>query len=291
MSGSPAPASNAEDPAATLAPTPSLARRMACFVYEGVLLFGVVMAVGLVYGIGAGQRDAMLGRHTLQGLLFVVLGVYFTWFWSHGGQTVAMKTWHIRLVGIDGAPAPPLRCLARYLLAWLWFGDEAERMKVLHELFAALTPQQMDSDGKAYADFLLAQAHVMPGRLGVVGYCYTGQMAVRMAAIMPDRITAAASFHGGWLATDKPDSAHLLLPKVKARLYFGHADNDQLMPREWIDRLEAALHDWRGAFASEVYKGAAHGWTVPDRDGVYNALQAERAFEKEVELFDATLKA
>lgn len=121
MSGSPAPASNAEDPAATLAPTPSLARRMACFVYEGVLLFGVVMAVGLVYGIGAGQRDAMLGRHTLQGLLFVVLGVYFTWFWSHGGQTVAMKTWHIRLVGIDGAPAPPLRCLARYLLAWLWF--------------------------------------------------------------------------------------------------------------------------------------------------------------------------
>ena len=169
--------------------------------------------------------------------------------------------------------------------------DEAERMKVLHELFAALTPQQMDSDGKAYADFLLAQAHVMPGRLGVVGHCYTGQMAVRMAAIMPDRITAAASFHGGWLATDKPDSAHLLLPKVKARLYFGHADNDQLMPREWIDRLEAALHDWRGAFASEVYKGAAHGWTVPDRDGVYNALQAERAFEKEVELFDATLKA
>ena len=169
--------------------------------------------------------------------------------------------------------------------------DEAERMKVLHELFAALTPQQMDSDGKAYAGFLLAQAHVMPGRLGVVGHCYTGQMAVRMAAIMPDRITAAASFHGGWLATDKPDSAHLLLPKVKARLYFGHADNDQLMPREWIDRLEAALHDWRGAFTSEIYKGAAHGWTVPDRDGVYNELQAERAFEKEVELFDATLKA
>jgi carboxymethylenebutenolidase len=112
-----------------------------------------------------------------------------------------------------------------------------------------------------------------------------------MAAIMPDRIAAAASFHGGWLATEKPDSPHLLLGKVKARLYFGHADNDPLMPREWIDRLEAALRDWHGAFESEVYQGAAHGWTVPGRDGVYNELQAQRAFEKEVELFDATLKA
>ena len=120
---------------------------------------------------------------------------------------------------------------------------------------------------------------------------FMGQMAVRMAAIMPDRIAAAASFHGGWLATEKPDSPHLLLGKVKARLYFGHADNDPLMPREWIDRLEAALRDWHGAFESEVYQGAAHGWTVPGRDGVYNELQAQRAFEKEVELFDATLKA
>jgi dienelactone hydrolase len=57
------------------------------------------------------------------------------------------------------------------------------------------------------------------------------------------------------------------------------------------DRLEAALRDWHGAFESEVYQGAAHGWTVPGRDGVYNELQAQRAFEKEVELFDATLKA
>lgn len=169
--------------------------------------------------------------------------------------------------------------------------DEGEKMKVLYELFAALTPQQMDSDGKAYVDFLTAQTHVKAGKVGVVGHCYTGQMAVRMAALMPDRIAAAASFHGGWLATDKPESCHLLLPRVKARLYFGHADNDQLMPKEWIDRLEAALRDWRGAFESEVYQGAAHGWTVPDRDGVYNELQAERAFEKQVELFDATLKA
>ena len=112
-----------------------------------------------------------------------------------------------------------------------WVEDETDRNRVLHELFAALTPDQMDSDGKAYVDFLQAQTHVQGGQVGVVGHCYTGQMALRMAAAMPDRIAAAASFHGGWLATDKPDSPHLLLPQVKARLYFGHADNDELMPK------------------------------------------------------------
>jgi uncharacterized RDD family membrane protein YckC len=86
-----------------------------------VLLFGVVMVAGLVYGLATGQHDAMLGRQGLQALLFVVLGTYFTWFWSRGGQTLAMKTWHIRVVRADGAPATPMQCLARYLLAWLWF--------------------------------------------------------------------------------------------------------------------------------------------------------------------------
>lgn len=106
---------------ASLAATPGLGRRLACFVYEGVLLFGVVMAAGLVYGIVAGQRDAMLGRAGLQALLFIVLGAYFTWFWSHGGQTLAMKTWRIRLVRRDGTAAPPLRCALRWVLAWAWF--------------------------------------------------------------------------------------------------------------------------------------------------------------------------
>ena len=71
--------------------------------------------------------------------------------------------------------------------------DEGEKTKVLYELFAALTPQQMDSDSKAYVDFLTAQTHVKAGKVGVVGHCYTGQMAVRMAALMADRIAAAAS--------------------------------------------------------------------------------------------------
>ena len=122
-----------------------------------------------------------------------------------------------------------------------------------------------------------------------MGYCFTGQMALRMAAAAPDRIAAAASFHGGFLVTDRPDSPHKQLPRVKARLYFGHAVEDSSATPEQIGVLEQALRDWHGAFQSEVYDGASHGWTTPGRP-VYNELQAERAFEKLVELFDATLE-
>lgn len=101
--------------------TPGLLRRLACFVYEGVLLFGVLMISGYLYSSLSQQRNALHGRHGLQAFLFVVLGIYFIWFWSHGGQTVAMKTWHIRLLGRDGAPLTQARALARYLLAWAWF--------------------------------------------------------------------------------------------------------------------------------------------------------------------------
>ena len=102
-------------------PAPSLRRRMACFVYEGVLLFGVVMIAGYLFSSLTQQRNAMVGRHALQAFLFVVLGIYFVWFWSHGGQTVAMKAWHVRLVTEQGGPVSQRRALARYALCWLWF--------------------------------------------------------------------------------------------------------------------------------------------------------------------------
>jgi uncharacterized RDD family membrane protein YckC len=101
--------------------TPALARRLACFLYEGVLLFGVVMVAGLAYSIATQQRHALVGHHGLQAFLFVVLGIYFVGFWSSGGQTLAMQTWHIRLLGPGGQPVSRARALARYLLAWLWF--------------------------------------------------------------------------------------------------------------------------------------------------------------------------
>ena len=100
---------------------PGLARRLAAFVYEGVLLFGVVMIAGLVYSGLTQQRHALQGRFGLMAFLFLVLGLYFSWFWSRGGQTVAMKAWHIRLLAADGTPVSQMRAGARYVLSWLWF--------------------------------------------------------------------------------------------------------------------------------------------------------------------------
>lgn len=125
--------------------------------------------------------------------------------------------------------------------------------------------------------------------MGVVGFCFSGAMAMRVAAAQPERVAAIASFHGGRLYTDQPTSPHLLLPRIKARLYFGHATNDRGMPEESIRNLEAVLKAWGGKYESEIYDGA-HSWTVPDSP-VYNHEQAERAFRKLTELFAETLKA
>ena len=102
-------------------PAPGLARRMAAFVYEGVLLFGVLMLAAYLYSSLTQQRHALQGKAGLQAFLFVVLAIYFTWLWSHGGQTVAMKAWHLRLVRADGQPVGQGQALLRYLGSWLWF--------------------------------------------------------------------------------------------------------------------------------------------------------------------------
>lgn len=93
---------------------------MACWAYEGILLFGVVFISGYLFGTLSQTRNAMDNRHALQAFLFVVFGIYFTWFGAKG-QTLAMKTWHIRLVDIAGRPVTQLRALGRYVLSWVWF--------------------------------------------------------------------------------------------------------------------------------------------------------------------------
>ncbi len=117
----PAAPTSAVQPPSTLTDFPGLARRMAAFMYEGVLLFGLVFIAGYLFSALTQQRHALQGQHALQGFLFIVLAVYFCWFWTHGGQTVAMKAWHIRLVDAQGQPLTQGRALARYLLSWLWF--------------------------------------------------------------------------------------------------------------------------------------------------------------------------
>jgi uncharacterized RDD family membrane protein YckC len=100
---------------------PALGRRMACWVYEGVLLFAVVFVAGWLFSTLGQMRDAMDSRrHLLQAFLFIVFGIYFVWFWIHG-QTLAMKTWGIRMVDAGGRPLTQGRALLRYLLSYVWF--------------------------------------------------------------------------------------------------------------------------------------------------------------------------
>jgi carboxymethylenebutenolidase len=119
--------------------------------------------------------------------------------------------------------------------------------------------------------------------IAVVGHCMTGAMALRTAAARPNKVGVAVSFHGGRLYTDSPESPHHVLPRVKSRLYFGHADKDGSMPREAIDKLDQALAAWGGRYESELYEGALHGWTSTDSQ-IYHPAQAERAFAKLLEL-------
>lgn len=168
------------------------------------------------------------------------------------------------------------------------FASERSRER-LKEVTEPLTPQAMARDGSAFVNFLASQRFVTGGPMGVVGFCFSGKFALRIAARLPDRIAAAASFHGAGLATDAEDSPHLLLPHIKARLYFGHAENDRSMPAEAIATLDQALKGWGGQYESEIYSGAQHGWMIEGRDS-YNPEQANRGFAKLMALLDAALK-
>jgi uncharacterized RDD family membrane protein YckC len=100
--------------------TPSLRRRLGSMLYEAMLLFGVLFISGWLFSTLLQQRHALYLRHALEAWLFLVLAAYFIWFWTHGGQTLAMKTWRFRLVDAAGQPVGPWRAALRFLLAWLW---------------------------------------------------------------------------------------------------------------------------------------------------------------------------
>ena len=102
-------------------PTAPLKNRLLCMVYEALLLFGVVFIAGWLFSTLLQQRHALALRHAQQVWQFIVLAMYFGWFWTHGGQTLAMKTWRVRVVMRDGQALRWPRALLRYALAWLWF--------------------------------------------------------------------------------------------------------------------------------------------------------------------------
>ncbi len=168
-------------------------------------------------------------------------------------------------------------------------------MAKLRPLMASVNaPGNAEKDAVAYLAFLDAQKEVNKSKkIGTQGYCMGGALVVRTAATVPDRIGAGASFHGGGLVTDKPDSPHLLAPKIKARMYFGIASNDDAKQPDAKDKLREAFAAAKVRTEIEVYP-ALHGWCIPDmpmRDGapIYNQAEAERAWGKLVALYRAAL--
>lgn len=144
-------------------------------------------------------------------------------------------------------------------------------------------------DSAAFLAYLDSRDDVAGSKIGVVGFCMGGGMALTVAGVFPDRVAAVASFHGGNLATDAPTSPHLLAPKIKAEVYVAGADNDAHYPPEMAEQLEAALSEAGVEHRLEIYAGAAHGWMKPDFP-IYDEAEAERGWREMLALFDRTLR-
>ncbi|HTC54354.1 MAG TPA: dienelactone hydrolase family protein [Steroidobacteraceae bacterium] len=168
------------------------------------------------------------------------------------------------------------------------FSDPEKRKVLMEKFFAPATPANIMSDTRAFLEFLATQPQVKPGGIGTTGYCMGGLMSLTAAGTYPDQIVAAASYHGGRLATDAPDSPHLLAAKMRARIYVAGAIEDQSFPDEMKERLEQALTKAGVIHRIETYQ-AKHGWVFRDTP-VYDAAAAERHWQSLGDLFAATLK-
>jgi carboxymethylenebutenolidase len=174
------------------------------------------------------------------------------------------------------------------------FRNQADMAKLKPLMASVNAPGAAEKDAIAYVAFLDAQPQVnATKKLGTQGYCMGGPLVVKTAAAVPQRVGAGASFHGGGLVTDKPDSPHLLAPRIKARMYFGIASSDDQRQPDAKDKLREAIAMAGVPAEIEVYP-AKHGWCVPDMPvdngaPIYNMREAERAWKKLVELYKTSL--
>ena len=160
--------------------------------------------------------------------------------------------------------------------------------EMIGPIMATTGPDKAAEDTRFFLDYLDTRGDVKGPKVGTVGFCMGGGMAIAAAGTYPDRVAAAASFHGGRLATDEPNSPHLLAPKIKAEVYVAAADNDQSYPPEMAERFERAFDDAGVNYRSELYVGCAHGWMKPDFP-IYDEAAAERGWGEMLALFARTL--
>lgn len=166
----------------------------------------------------------------------------------------------------------------------------ADREKYARTVAPFRAPGAAERDAVAYVAFLDSQPQVnRKKKIGTHGYCLGGPYIMKTAAALPDRVGAGASFHGGFLVTDKPDSPHLLAPKIKARLYFAIASDDDQREPEVKNKLREAFAAANVRAEIEVYPKALHGWCVPDSKAAENKQDAERAWRKLVALYKQAL--
>jgi carboxymethylenebutenolidase len=164
----------------------------------------------------------------------------------------------------------------------------AAAFEKLGPLMHALTPELATRDAAAYLRFLEDDERVADGPLATVGYCMGGALAIRAAAVGGDRVAAAASFHGGRLATDDPASPHVLAGDLAAEVYVGHADEDASMPPAQQQRLADALDAAGVRYTAEVYPGARHGFTMADT-AMYDEAATEQHWDRLLGLLDRSL--
>lgn len=163
-------------------------------------------------------------------------------------------------------------------------------MDIIGPLMAACGPDKAAQDTQFFLEYLDTRNDVKGTQVGTVGFCMGGAMVLAAAGTHPDRVAAAASFHGGGLATDAPNSPHLHAPKIKAEVYIAGADEDASYPPEMAKQVEAALNDAGVKNRCEIYDGAMHGWMKPDFP-IYHEEAAERGWREMLALFDRNLRA
>lgn len=167
------------------------------------------------------------------------------------------------------------------------FGSGDVRSALAH-LFSSTDNRRAAEDTEAFLAYLDTRSDIAGTKVGTTGYCMGGGISLTVAGTYPDRIAAAASFHGGNLATDSELSPHLLAPRMAARVYVAGAIDDSSYPPEMADRLDRALTDAGVEHRCEIYDGALHGWTMADFP-IYNVAAAQRHWDELVALFAASL--
>lgn len=201
------------------------------------------------------------------------------------GERLAQAGYYVLLPDLfwrAGPYAPPNIAKAR--------AGDAEAVALFTKLRGSTGVDRQITDTKACLDWLARQADAKSTRVGVTGYCMGGAIALRAAGMFPDRIAAAASFHGGNMATDHEKSPHLLASKIRAKVLVAGAENDSGYDEAQNARLKSALADADVDATVSIWKGCLHGW-VPSDMAVHNPEGAERHWRELIALFDETLKA